>query len=334
MASPKKLSANEVAALVGDLIGKDAPPGEELSDVRPYVFGQNDTAVLGDYYALQMVNERFCRLARNVFLPMLRMQPRLSSFPPELRSFEDYRSSQDNFVSITNSRIEELRGNCLAVIPPAFISLLTDAYYGGSIRAMRSNRTEFTASETRVIEIIAARLNEALQLAWRDLVSIGFTAISHEENMQFAQFVDGEDLVVVCSFMVQLPDTDPASFDLIYPLQTLKPISTQLRSRMQSDFLDDDHSWRERLERAVMEIPLEVSVLLCEPETTLRQVLQLRQGDVVPATISDQVEVLIAGRPVFTARPGNIGGQSAIRISGTINIPGAPEETLPERTRK
>lgn len=322
MASPKKLSANEVAALVGDLIDKDVEaPIDGDVDVKPYVFGQNDTTVLGDYYALQMVNERFCRLARNVFLPMLRMQPRLSSFPPELRSFDDYRSSQDNFVSITNNRIEELRGNCLCVIPPAFISLLTDAYYGGMIKSLRHTRNEFTASETRVIEIVASRLNEALQLAWRDLVTLSFSIVNHEENMQFAQFVDNEDKVVICSFMVQVPNTDPASFDLIYPLQSLKPIATQLRSRMQSDFVDDDHTWRERLERAIMEIPLEVSALLTEPEISLRQMLQLRSGDVVPVSLSESVELLVDGQSLFVAQAGNLGGLSAVRITSRTKQP-------------
>ncbi len=317
MASPKKLSAGAIAALVGDLMDMDGGgPFDGDIEVRPYVFGQNDTTVLGDYYALQMVNERFCRLARNVFLPMLRMQPRVSSFPPELRSFEDYRSSQDNFVSITNSRIDELRGSQLVVIPPTFISLLTDAYYGGSIRSIKATRTEFTASESRVIEIISGRLNDALQLAWRDLVALTFAVASHEENMQFAAFVDGEDMVVVCSFMVQLPGADPASFDVIYPLQTLKPIATQLRSRMQSDFVDDDHTWRNRLERAILEIPLQVSARLCEPEIPLRQLLQLRSGDVVPVMLNDTIEVLIEGKHLFTGQAGNQGGQSALRVLG------------------
>ena len=315
MASPKKLSANEVAALVGDLMDKDIDFGDDTDvNVKPYIFGQSDTAALGDYYALQMVNERFCRLARNVFLPMLRMQPRLSSFPPELRTFDDYRSSQDNFVSITNSRIEELRGNCLAVIPPAFISLLTDAYYGGVIQSLKPTRTEFTASENRVIEIISARLNESLQLAWRDLVVLTFEHVSHEENMQFAQLVDSEDLVVVCSFMVQIPGTDPASFDLIYPLQTLKPISSQLRSRMQSDFVDDDHSWRDRLERALLEVPLTVSVHLCEPEIPLKQMMQLKSGDIIPVNLAETVRVQIEGQDMFVAQTGNLNGVSAIRI--------------------
>lgn len=325
--SPKKLSANEVAALVGDLMDMDGRGGDGDIEVRPFVFGQSDTTALGDFYALQMVNERFCRLARNVFLPMLRMQPRISSFPPELRSFEDYRSSQDNFVSLTNSRIEELRGNSLMVFPPPFISLLTDAYYGGMIKNFKHTRTEFTASENRVIEIVSARMNDALQLAWRDLVQLSFAITAHEENMQFAQFVDGEDMVVICSFMVQLPGADPTSFDIIYPLQSLKPISSQLRSRMQSDYVDDDDTWRTNLEKAILSVPLKVSVRLCEPEINLRHLMQLRSGDLVPANPGESVDILIEGQRLYTGTAGNLNGQSAVRIANRVSPGRSPAQT-------
>ena len=57
----------------------------QTKNVRPFKFGTDDLTLLGDYYALRMINERFARFARAVFLPMLRIQPRISSFPPKLR---------------------------------------------------------------------------------------------------------------------------------------------------------------------------------------------------------------------------------------------------------
>ncbi|HAD29827.1 MAG TPA: flagellar motor switch protein FliM, partial [Rhodobacteraceae bacterium] len=83
-------------------------------------------------YALRMINERFCRFARSIFLPMLRIQPRISSFPPEVKTFDEYTADADSFMSLTTSRIDELRGNSLLVVAPNFISLLTNSYYGGT----------------------------------------------------------------------------------------------------------------------------------------------------------------------------------------------------------
>ena len=75
--------------------------------------------MLGDYYALRMINERFARKARGVFLPMLRLQPRISSFPPEIKSH--YCSELDLFMSLTLMWMEELRGSMMMVMDPSFI---------------------------------------------------------------------------------------------------------------------------------------------------------------------------------------------------------------------
>lgn len=319
MAKPTKLSSTEVAALVGGLIGMDAEgPGDGTLNgmpVRPYTFGTNDLSGFGDYHGLRMINERFCRIARAAFLPMLQFQPRLSSFPPELRTFDDYRNSQDNFLSLTMSSIDELRGSQLIVIPPSFISLLTNAYFGGGIGGVAPPRSEFTATEHRVIELVTDRLNSALQMAWRDLMRLNFSVTSREENMQFIAFADSDEMIVNCSFMVQLPGQEPANFDILYPLQMLKPIASLLRSRTQSDQLTEDQTWNDRMEQAVMGIPLGLSVRLCQPQIPLSRLMSLADGEVWPVTLTGAVEVLVENQTMFEAQPGEQAGHSAVSIT-------------------
>ena len=132
MAASKKLTSEEVDALIAGL-GDDSEALDSVSsvealEVKPFSFGSDDLSLLGDYYALRMINERFCRFARSVFLPMLRIQPRISSFPPEVKTFDEYSADADSFMSLTTSRLEELRGSSLLVVAPNFISLLTNSY--------------------------------------------------------------------------------------------------------------------------------------------------------------------------------------------------------------
>ena len=143
-------------------------------------------------------------------------------------------------MSLTTVRIEELRGSMLMVFDPGFISKLTDSYYGGTLTKSSNAKAEFTATEDRLIEILTRGLNGVLETSWRDLMPVTFKEQGREVNPQFASFVDGTDTVIICSFVVQLPNIDPATFQIIYPLQTLKPIASQLRSRIQSEIIDDD----------------------------------------------------------------------------------------------
>ncbi len=318
MTSSRKLSTDEVDALMEGLqSGVISTEGNITPDaeVRPFVFGSDDLTLLGDYYALRLINERFARLARSTFLPMLRIQPRISSFPPEVKTFDEYCSSIDGFMSLNTSKIEELRGLLLTVLHPSFISVLTNSYYGGEIILSESRRTEFTSTEERVIEIISSGLNDALEVAWRDLMTINLREQGREVNPQFTSFVDGGDLVIICSFVVQLPDIDAATFDIIYPLQTLKPIASQLRSRVQSDVIDDDLTWRDRLERAVLDVPLNVTARFSEPTVPMAKLLHMNVGDTVPMPVQDSISILVEGNELFHGEIGEVAGQSAINLT-------------------
>ena len=91
----RKLSSEEVNALMDGLKSGDLSASTSVKDgaeieYKKFNFGSDDLSLLGDYYALRLINERFARTVRGVFLPLLRVQPRISSFPPEVKSFEEY----------------------------------------------------------------------------------------------------------------------------------------------------------------------------------------------------------------------------------------------------
>ena len=154
--SSRKLTSEEVDALMEGLQASDYAAHADVansSDVRAFQFGQDDLSLMGDYYALRLINEKFARHARSVFLPMLRLQPRISPFPPEVKTFDEYCESIDNFMNLNISRMEELRGPMLLTLGPKFISTLTASFYGGSIYQADPKRTEFTSTEERVIEL-------------------------------------------------------------------------------------------------------------------------------------------------------------------------------------
>ena len=322
MVGSRKLSNEEVEALLGGLEADKKKPSSATFDpneVREFKFGSEDLSLLGDYYALRLINEKIARYVRSVFLPMLRVLPRISSFPPEVKSFDEYTESCDTFASVTNSRIEELRGNCLLVVQAPFISHLTNSYYGGSkVKSLFETQGEFTATENRIIEIISDGMLSSMEAAWKDLVETKFDVQSREENIQLISFVDGDDTVIVCSFMVQMPSHDPVSFDIVYPLQTLKPISSQLRSRVQNEYAVDDRTWKERLQNAILSIPLTLSAELGRPKTTLGKLWNSKVGDTFTMALPESVLIKIAGQSVFKADIGKVGPNAAVSMKNRV----------------
>ena len=317
----RKLSSDEVSALMAGLQSGDINTNSGINtdiEVTDFTFGSDNLELLGDYYALRLINERFARLVRSIFLPMIRIQPKINPFPPEVKTYDEYSAGLNSFMSLTTSRIDELRGSMLLVLEPSFISVLTNCYYGGKLANFPSAKAEFTATEDRIIEIVSDGMRQCLQNAWKDLMPITIRHQAREVNPQFATLVESTDSVIICSFVVQLPNIDSASFDVIYPLQTLKPIASLLRSRVQSDVIDDDTSWRERLEKSVLNVPLPISAILSEPSISLSKLVKLKKGDVMNLPPIDGVDFFVDDKLLFKSEIGETNGQAAVSLKTRI----------------
>ena len=314
----RKLSTEEVSALMdglktGDLSSSTIKDSKDV-EVKVFSFGSDDLTLLGDYYALRLINERFARQVRSVFLPLLRVQPRISSFPPEVKTFEEYSSGLDAFMSLTNNRIEELRGSLLTVLPPSFVSLCTSSRYGGKLEVAENSRTEFTSTEEKIIEVVNNGISRVLENSWKDLTPITLKFQSREQNPQFAAFVESTDLVIVCSFVMQLPKIDSMSFDLVYPLQTLKPVSSLLRSRVQSDVIETNMNWKDRLQNAVLEVPLKVNSKLAQPVVSMSKLLRFKKNDVININVEDMVDFYVEDQLYYSAEMGELKGNAAVSL--------------------
>ena len=316
----RKLSSEEVNALMEGLKSGDLSASTTIKDgkeieYKTFQFGSDDLSLLGDYYALRLINERFARTVRSVFLPLLRVQPRISSFPPEVKSYEEYSSGLDAFMSMTNSRIDELRGSMLTVLPPNFVNLCTSSRYGGKLEVSETNRTEFTSTEEKIIEVVNVGIAKVLEQSWKDLTPITIKFHSREQNPQFAAFVESSDLIIVCSFVMQLPKVDSMSFDIVYPLQTLKPVSSLLRSRVQSDVVETNLSWRDKLEKAVLEVPLKVQSNLSEPVVSMSKLLRIKEGDTLNINVDDTVDFYVSNQKYFKAEMGEVKGNASVKLT-------------------
>ena len=73
----RKLSSEEVSALMEGLKSGEINSGDGLNndlEVASFTFRSDNLELMGDYYALRLINERFARMVRGIFLPMLRLQ--------------------------------------------------------------------------------------------------------------------------------------------------------------------------------------------------------------------------------------------------------------------
>lgn len=318
MASVKTLSEQEVSALLASLSAADSPPRIGVPDsveVVPFSFAGDDMSLMGDLHALNAIDDRLGRAMRNVFQSFLRFQPRISAFPPEAKTLDEYLESLPPFVSLNTLKLEQLKGTALLTYRPDFISLLVNRYFGGTGPASTTRQNEFTPTEERVARMITEKIAAQLKLAWRDTMALDVNVIGTETNPAFIAFCEGADMILVNSFAVQVPTLDPFVIDLCYTLQSLKPIAPLLRSKLSSTMADEDLTWRDRLYDAVLNIELTVRPRIAEPSITLSQLLDLEAGMVVNIPSVEGVTLYIEQQRYAAGTLGEVGSNAAVKIT-------------------
>ena len=317
MSSTLDLSDEEIDALRqgiadGSIATSDGLRARGL--VEPFALGSEDGRELGDLHALGLMNERLAKAMRQVFQPLLRVQPRVSAASAELRSFDSYLGSLPPFLSLNVVRIDPLGGNGLIAYESELVGALVDAWFGGKGTPPTKRINEFTPAEDRVIQSLTDRLFAALGSAWGEVAPLKFTLVSSESHPQFAAFVDGSDDVLVTRFSVSLPSGAVSSIDIVYPFQALKPLMPMLRSKVIEGAAARDPAWGRRLQAAAMSIDLPVRSVLAEPRILLGDVIALRVGDILPITVPEVVRLLVARVPFREGALGEAKGAAAVMI--------------------
>ena len=319
MATNRKLSNEEVSALIEGLNNGELAAGSGTApeiDYKPFQLGNEDASLLGDLHTLRLINERFGRQVRNVLLPMLRFVPRITTLPPESKRFDEHMRTVDAFTSQSIARADTLKSPILVRIPPRLISILVNTFFGGKGDCNITRQTEVSPTVERILQVILEGALRTLEDCWREVYPVNFEFLSSETNPAFTSFVEAQEIVVVNSFVVQLPFSKPATIDIVYPRQGLKQIATILRSKIQHTSDGRDMQWAQRLYDALMEVPLNFVPRIAQPNIRLRELMDIHEGMLVEIPAFDSVQIYVEGEPLFDATIGERDGKIAVRITG------------------
>jgi flagellar motor switch protein FliM len=332
MAGQDVLSQEEVDALLGlvddDAAAEAAPaPGE----VRPIDLANHERIVRGRMPTLEMVNDRFARQLRVTIFNLLRRSAVISVGGVKTVKFSEYVHSLFVPTSLNLMRVKPLRGVGLLVIDPRLVFRLVDYFFGGTgTLYSKVEGRDFTATEQRVIRIVLDRVFQDLREAWEPVLELEFEYQNSEVNPQFANIVSPTEVVVVCSFQVDL-EGGGGDIHVTLPYSMIEPIRGLLDAGIQSDRSNSDDRWGKALRREMQRAELEISSTLLETTLTLREVLGLEVGDVIPVDLPETVQLCAEGVPVLEGAFGVSGGMNAIKIRGPVDHGGEtePEQTVP-----
>lgn len=316
------LSQDEIDALLHGVdrgeIETEIPVEARTADVRRYDFASQDRIVRGRLPTLEMINERFARLFRVSLFNFLRRSAELSVGTVQMLKFSEYVHGLFMPANMNLVRIRPLRGTSLFVLDPKLVYILVDNFFGGSGRFQsRIEGRDFTATELRVVQMLLERLFQDLREAWAPVLDIQLEHVGSEVNPHFANIVSPSEVVVSTVVRVDL-DGGGGDLHITLPYSMIEPIRDLLDAGVQADRSERDAHWSRSLRSELEGAEIELGVTLTEASLTLRELIDMRAGDVIPVEVPGRVMARVADVPVLWGRFGVSRGKLAIKVEELV----------------
>ncbi|MBP0048519.1 flagellar motor switch protein FliM [Marinobacterium sp. AK62] len=320
------LSQDEIDALLhgvddGDVETDEEGDTEDEDGVRSYDLASHERIVRGRMPTLEMINERFARHTRISLFNLLRRTADVTVGGIQVMKYGDYIHTLYVPTSMSLVKAHPLRGTALFIMDSRLVFKLVDQFFGGDGRHAKIEGREFTPTETRIVHRTLQQLFHDLEEAWKPVTSLRFEHIGHEVNPAMANVVNPTEVVVVSSFQVDL-EGGSGDLHITMPYSMLEPIRDQLVSGVQTTEEQKDERWLSALRRDIMMATLELDLTVAEREMTLRDVMELEAGDIIPIEMQDTLPLKANGIPLFECQLGTSRGNLAVKIKETIKQPG------------
>lgn len=329
------LSQDEIDAL---LHGADEVEEEEIEEgsregVMEYDFSSQDRIVRGRMPTLEIVNERFARHMRISLFNMMRRSAEVSINGVQMIKFGEYVHTLFVPTSLNMVRFRPLKGTALVTMEARLVFVLVDNFFGGDGRYhAKIEGREFTPTERRIIQMLLKLIFIDYKEAWAPVMDCEFEYLDSEVNPAMANIVSPTEVVVVSSFHIDL-DGGGGDFHIAMPYSMLEPIREILDAGVQSDKEDTDLRWAMALRDEMMDVPLELTAELLETSVSLRDIMNFKEGDILPVEMPENATVFIEDLPSYRASVGHSNGMMALKIKEKIKRPKSVKSELALVTR-
>jgi flagellar motor switch protein FliM len=314
------LSQEEVDALLRGVTGE---PDEVVAEeggggVRSYDIGRQERIVRGRMPTLEIINERFARNFRIGLFNLIRRTAEISVGPVTVIKYSEFVRNLVVPTNLNMVHMPPLRGTALFVFDPNLVFLVVDNLFGGDGRYhVRVEGRDFTPTEQRIIRKILDVTFEEMRKAWETIYPLQFEYVRSEMNTQFANIATPTEVVVVNTFNIEL-GAGGGDFHVCIPYSMIEPIRDQLTSTMQADRAEADERWVSQMAQQVQHAEVELVANLGHAPITLRQILDLRLGDVISLDLPEAVVAQVDGVPLFQCHYGQKNGQLALKVDRVL----------------
>ncbi len=305
-------SQAETQARKGGLVGDAA---EVSRKIEPYDFRNPAFLSEAELRRLRLIHEDFIRYLSARLSLYLRMEFGLKMSQLTTVVYSKFTDSLPNPTHISLFKVEPLVGVGILDINPRLALTIADRLLGGRGHSVKAERY-LTEIEIALIEDIILILLEEWCGQWKAEHELRPSIIGHENNGRFLQTSPRDAIMLAMSLECNFGDCSE-QLQIGVPYYTIEPIVKRMQARRQKDTAVTQTTKRAEWQTSYDRIAVPVRAEWDAFELTLREVSNLRVGDVIemPGSLCSDTRVLLNGTPKFIGTVGLDTDRVAVQLT-------------------
>ena len=210
-------------------------------------------------------------------------------------------------------RLKPLAGHAFISIQPSLLVALLDAFFGGSGRPAADIQAAVSAAAQRFLTLLLKSFAPDFTAAWTVVSPLELELAKLETNPRLVQLGSAQDSVIVVRFTCEL-GARSGTMDWMLPEAQLTPIREALASDSAKAPARKQEAWGPALSAALNEVEVEIRAVLGHARLSLRELVSLAPGDIIPIETPQDVTLLVGDVPLRHGRFGVSQGRNALKI--------------------
>jgi len=209
--------------------------------------------------------------------------------------------------------------NALVAVEGKLLFVLVDKYYGGGAAkpaakpAAPAARETLTPSEQRLNKIIVDLLTDQFRRAFAPVATLEFQHAQTETNPNYVNMATPSETMVVTRVEITLGQAG-GGVTLVLPLSSFEPVRDKLAEGLKTVSPESRQRWHKSLRTQLENAQLELTSVFIETEITLRELLQMKPGDVLPIEMPKTATLRAGPRPLLRGKFGRSRGYNAVSV--------------------
>jgi flagellar motor switch protein FliM len=305
------ITNDEVEALLDKSKAAAAvPPGTP----QPYDLVAHDRIVRGRMPALDRLNERWATEFQRKLGDLVRQPLEVTLQEVQLAPYGAWLAGLPQPTSFNLYTVKPWPRNALLAVDGKLLFSLVNAYYGGSARVGGSTAREtLTPTEQRLNRIVVDLLADHFRRALAPVVALDFQHAQSETNASFVNMATPSETIVVTRVEVTLKEAG-GFICLLFPLSSFESVRDKLVEGLKTVSPETRQRWRQGLRTQLENTQLDLTSVFLEAEISMRELLQMKPGDILPIEMPKTAILRSGARPLLRGKFGRSRGYNAVSV--------------------